>query len=71
MILEEPKIIRLQLSHQLIGIQNFEISSRDNFSDLRLMLTENTQMGIFENFRFTLNGKLLSEFQEIGQMIQN
>lgn len=71
MTFEEPKILRLQLSHQLIGIQNFDVSSRDNFSDLRAMLTENTQMGIFENFRFTLNGKLLSEFQEIGQIVQN
>lgn len=35
------------------------------------MLYQHTQMTIFENFRFEANGKLLPEFQEIGQVIPN
>lgn len=54
-----------------MGIHNFDINSRESFSDLRAMLSQHTQMTIFENFRFEVNGKLLPEFQEIGQTINN
>lgn len=52
-----------------MGVHNFDINSKENFIDLRMMLSQHTQMAIFENFRFEAYGKLLLEFLEIGQVI--
>lgn len=61
----------MQIYHPVMGLHNFELNSKENFSDLRLLLSENTTMTIFENFRFELNGVTLPEFQEIGTTVQN
>ena len=71
MATEEPKTIRVQIYHPLIGSQNFQLSSKENFSDLRELLLETTPITIFENFRFELNGQILTEFQELGSTVQN
>jgi hypothetical protein len=54
-----------------MGIHNFDICSKDSLTELRIILAESTPMSIFDNYRFSMNGKVLSEFQEIGQAIQN
>lgn len=61
--MEENKVLRLKVYHQVMGIQNLELNSKDNFSDLRVLLLENTPLTIFENFRFQIANKLLPEFQ--------
>jgi hypothetical protein len=54
-----------------MGVQNFDICTRDTLTDLRGILAETTPMSLFENYRFTVNGKMLTEFQEVGQAVQN
>lgn len=56
---DENKVLRLKVYHQVMGLQNLELNTKDNFSDLRVLLLESTPLTIFENFRFQLANKIL------------
>jgi hypothetical protein len=47
MIQEEIKFIKLQVYHELIGNQIFELSYKDNISELRVNICEHTSFFIY------------------------
>jgi hypothetical protein len=59
----------LQVCHQAIGVQNFDICGRDSLNDLRAILADTTPMSLFENYRFVTDGRVLPELQEVGAML--